>query len=84
MQTCGNLRVKTFKKSLFVQKSPQFSQKLSASNACMLATFSMSADASSKKGHNKKILLRWRTLAQVQHIVQMFCTILLGFKNNKK
>ena len=28
---------------LFIQKCPQFSQKLSASIACMLATFSMSA-----------------------------------------
>ena len=31
------------KTSLFFQKCPQFSQKLYASNACMLATFSMSA-----------------------------------------
>ena len=28
---------------LFIQKCPQFSQKLSASIACMLGTFSMSA-----------------------------------------
>ena len=31
-EKCGKL--------LFIQKCPQFSQKLSASNACMLATFS--------------------------------------------
>ena len=42
MQTCGIEWVKTAKKLLFIQKCPQFSQKLSASNACMLATFSMS------------------------------------------
>ena len=32
----------TISKLMFIQKCPQFSPKLSASNACMLATFSMS------------------------------------------
>ena len=43
MQTCGHWWEKTVIKLLFIQKCPQISQKLSASNACMLATFSMSA-----------------------------------------
>ena len=42
MQNYGHLLVKTARKSLFFQKCPQFSQKLSASTACMLASFSMS------------------------------------------
>ena len=42
MQTCGHSRVKTARKLLFIQKCPHFCQKLSASIACMLATFSMS------------------------------------------
>ena len=33
----------TTKNMVTIQKYPQFSQKLSASNACMLATFSVSA-----------------------------------------
>ena len=42
MQTSGHWRVNTARKLLFIQICPQFSQKLSASIACMLATFSMS------------------------------------------
>ena len=42
MDNDADLLVKTGRKLLFIQKCPQFSQKLSASNACMLATFSMS------------------------------------------
>ena len=42
MQISGHWWVKTGRKLLFILKCPQFSQKLSASNACMLATFSMS------------------------------------------
>ena len=47
MQFCGHLWVKTTRKLLFIKKGPQFSRKLSASNACMLATCSMSADIQS-------------------------------------
>ena len=42
MQTCDHWWVKTTKYSLFIQKCPQFAQKLSASNVCMLLTFSLS------------------------------------------
>ena len=42
MQISGHWWVKTGRKLLFIQKCPQFSQKFSASNACMLVTFSMS------------------------------------------
>ena len=37
MQICGHWCVKAAKTSLFIQKCPQFSHKLSASNACMHA-----------------------------------------------
>ena len=42
MQTCGNCWVKIAKNSSCIQKCPQLPQKMSANNACMLATFSMS------------------------------------------
>ena len=45
MQNCGHCWVKTAGKLSFIQKCPQFSQKMSASNACMLATLSMSGGA---------------------------------------
>ena len=43
IKSCGHSWVCTTKNLLLIQKCPQFSQKLSASTACMLATFSMSA-----------------------------------------
>ena len=42
MRTSWHFRLKTERQFMFIQKCPQFFQKLSASNACMLATFSMS------------------------------------------
>ena len=42
MQSCGHWWVKTARKLWFIQKCPQFSQQLSASNTCMLVFFSMS------------------------------------------
>ena len=39
------LMAKKCKKIVVYPKSPQFSQKLSASNACMLANFSMSVQS---------------------------------------
>ena len=42
MDDTGHLWVETASKWLFIQKCPQYSQKMSASIACMLATFSMS------------------------------------------
>ena len=46
MQTCEHWWVESAKKKIFIKKCPQFSQKLSATNACMIATFFISEQAS--------------------------------------
>ena len=52
MQNCGHKWGKTARN--FIQKCPQFSQNLSASNACMLTTFSMSeSDMKNNKAFKK-------------------------------
>ena len=58
MQTCGHWWVKIARKLLFNQKYPQFSKKLSASIACMLATFSMSGGSGRWPGQKKLTVFR--------------------------
>ena len=57
MKTCGQFLVKTSKKLLFIQKCPQFSQKSSASHACMLATFSLSGKCTNLSANSGKTVI---------------------------
>ena len=74
----------TTKNMLIFQKYPQFSQKLSASNACMLATFSVSelCQAQVKLKFKDQVYVEGGSEADTEKVASMQALLAANFCKN--